>query len=149
MILSSNNPALRSKSAPVASCNHETKQLIEEMIQLCRGPRALGLSAPQLGVLSRIIVCKFGEDYIGIVNPEIVKKSELTFPSVEGCLSIAGGKRKFIIIRSKKVKVRGLTANGKPITYKGRDSFGAALQHEIDHLEGILISDIGEAYAGT
>jgi peptide deformylase len=118
------------------------------MILLCHSHnKALGLSAPQLGVLSRVIVCKYGEDYIGIINPEIVKKSDRTFPSVEGCLSIAGGRRRFIVMRSKKVKVKGLTTNGKPITYKGRGFFGAALQHEIDHLDGILISDKGTEHA--
>ncbi len=142
-IIQSSNPVLRSKSAPVANCNYETKQLIEEMILLCRTHRALGLSAPQLGVLSRVIVCKYGEDYVGIINPEIVKKSDRTVPSVEGCLSISGGKRKFTVIRSKIVKVKGRTTNGKPVTYKGRDAFGVSLQHEIDHLDGILISDKG------
>jgi len=107
--------------------------------------RCLGLAAVQLGVLARLIMVRYGEEYLFLANPEIIKLSPKTTIMREGCLSIGYGREYHPVPRSKRVKVRYMNIEGIQKTVKAEGTTAAALQHEIDHLDGKLIFDYTEA----
>jgi peptide deformylase len=101
----------------------------------------IGLAAPQVGLSQRIIVVdtrETGEKY-ALVNPEVVWENEEKTVLSEGCLSIPGVKGD--VIRPRKVRVRGLSPEGRPVEVEGTDLLAKVLQHEIDHLNGVLFID--------
>jgi len=127
---------LRQKSVRV---DKAPQDLIDEMAQY-KG-QCLGLAAVQLGVPIRVIMVKYGEDYIFMVNPELTMASKKTYDAKEGCLSISYGNSLFTMTRHKIVKVQYTDLEGNRRTIKARDLDASCLQHEIDHLEGKLIVD--------
>ena len=102
-----------------------------------------GIAAVQLGNNVRLIAVTYGLEVVYIVNPIVTKASHQTYDSLEGCMSINSGKSFYWIKRHKMITVKGFNLGGIRITYKGRDIFGKALQHEIDHLDGIMIDQKG------
>ena len=117
--------------------------LVEDMkFYLNKSP---GLAAVQLGENIRFIGVKFGMENLFIINPEIIKNSEDIIASNEGCLSLDSS-LVITVPRYRRVKVRGTTLDGRSISWKGRDLFGRVLQHEIDHLDGVLINVKMEKY---
>lgn len=147
-ILQDPNPTLHEVSQPVTTIDSYIKELVKEMLGLRNYRPYLGLAAPQLGELVRVIVVvqnilnKELATPIVIVNPEIIKLHGKVLKSKEACLSIAHGRAIFTVRRHKIVKVKGLGLNGQPVSYKEHGLLACALQHEIDHLEGKLINDI-------
>ena len=145
------NPILQTISRPIENIDGLVKDVAEEMLLLLgsvsRIP-CLGLAAVQLGEPIRLIAVMwnmYSRDFrapVIIVNPEIIKRSDKMVESREGCLSIGDGSTLFTVKRYKQVKVKGLDLNGKPVAYKERGLPGFALQHEIDHLDGRLVSDV-------
>jgi len=145
------NPILQTISRPIENIDVLVKDVAEEMLLLLgsvsRIP-CLGLAAVQLGEPIRLIAVMwnmYSRDFrapVIIVNPEIIKRSDKMVESREGCLSIGDGSTLFTVKRYKQVKVKGLDLNGKPVAYKERGLPGFALQHEIDHLDGRLVSDV-------
>jgi len=140
------NPTLHEVSQPVSTIDSYIKGLVAEMLGLRNYRPYLGLAAVQLGELVRVIVVVqnvYSEQpsALAIVNPEIVKLSGKVIQSQEGCLSVAHGRFLYTVPRYKIVKVRGLDLNGKRVSYKEHGLLACVLQHEIDHLEGRLISD--------
>jgi len=119
-------------------------ELVKDMTYYLEKPYCAGLSAVQLGVPIRVIGAKRNYEIIFIVNPEISKHSNQTYRAHEGCLSIGMGKVLYVVKRYKIVTVKGFDLNGKPVSYKSRDLFGAVLQHELDHLDGITINQHGK-----
>jgi len=119
---------------------------LELMSTVTRKP-CLGLAAVQMGELVRVIVIMdnmYSPDFrqpVTIINPEIVKRSEKMVQSQEGCLSIGDGTQIFTVLRHKRVTVSGFDLKGQWVVYKERSWPGYALQHEIDHLDGKLVSD--------
>jgi len=132
------NEILKLKAEPV---NEYTliDSVIDDMKFYLKRDGSVGLAAPQLGESIRLIGVKYGSEIIFLLNPEIIKVSDKMFPSYEGCLSIDNGQSQFMVKRYKIVKVKALNLQFQLVTYKGRDLFGRVLQHEIDHLDGILI----------
>lgn len=126
-------------SIPVNCIDSYIKDIAKDMKRYLLLHRFLGISAPQLGELVRLIGIKRNEEILFVVNPIITKLSTQTFRVQEGCCSIGNGKIPLWVTRYKIVKVAGLNLNGDHITYKGRELFGQVLQHEIDHLDGKLI----------
>jgi peptide deformylase len=127
----------------VDEINGNIQKLIDDMIETMYKANGVGLSAPQVGVSKRIIVVdtsprEENQSLIVLVNPEIVN-SDGEIISEEGCLSIPG----FItrLQRKQKVFVKGLDKNGKEIEIEAEGLLARALQHEIDHLDGILLID--------
>ncbi len=117
------------------------RELAEYMLSQLEPPRTVGLSAPQFGELSRLIVIRLQGIELVLVNPEITKKKgECTV--MEGCTSIPG--RFFLVKRPKIVKVRGYDLDGIMHSVKGHDLLAQVLCHEIDHLDGVLIDKIGK-----
>ncbi len=130
---------LKQKAKRVSRIDSSIQRLIDDMVETIRQANGVGLAAPQVGVPLRVIVVQMpGEEPIAIINPKIVKRAgeqEVT----EGCLSIPGyfGEIK----RSASVTVKGQDQQGKAIRIKATGLMAEALEHEIDHLNGILYID--------
>jgi len=150
------NRLLRQKSKPVKKIDSKIEALAQEMVQFIQlyqedKLRAFSVSAIQLGELVRVIAFRrnpmsVSEDDIQVViNPELVYQKG-TYLATESCLSIPGSK--FTVRRSKLVKIRGLTLDNEVRSFRGRGLLAQALQHEIDHLNGVLIDPIGKSRAG-
>ena len=130
---------LRQKSEPFADGVLPSEELINEMAAY--QDKCAGLAAVQLGLPVRLIMVKYGEAYIFLVNPEITMASKKTYYAKDGCLSINYGKSLFTMTRHKIVKVRYTDLDGNQRAIKARGLDASCLQHELDHLEGKLIVD--------
>jgi len=138
------DPILRRKAKRVRIIDSSVKKLIDDMIETMHAvPGRVGLAAPQVGVSLRVFVIGIpGEEDIALINPEIVWRTGERLVD-EGCLSIPG----YIgqIKRAVSVKVKGRDQNGKEIRIKANDLLAQALEHEIDHLNGVLYIDYLES----
>ena len=142
---------LRQRSKPVKRIDSEVKGLAKEMVEFIHlrqdsKLRPVGLAAPQLGELVRVIAfsrnpMSIEEDIQVLINPELVyqKGNHLVR---ESCLSIPG--KEFILRRAKIVKIRGLTLDKVVRSFRARDLLAQVFQHELNHLDGILIDQIGK-----
>lgn len=138
---------LKEKATPVARIDRRLKKLLDDMAHTMYEANGVGLAAPQVGVSQRIIVVDAGEGLIELINPVIVK-TEGCEKGTEGCLSIPGVFGE--VERFAKVTVEGLNREGKKVSIPGDALLGRVLQHEIDHLEGVLFIDRAETvYKGT
>jgi len=131
---------LRKKSRIVEDVNEKIKQILNDMVETMHKYNGVGLAAPQIGILKRLIVIDLYDDKgpIKLVNPEIIKEKG-TQEVEEGCLSFPNLYGK--IVRPAEVKVKALDENGKEIKITAKGLLAQALSHEIDHLEGILFVD--------
>ena len=130
---------LRQKARRVPTIDSSIQQLIDGMVETMQQTNGVGLAAPQVGVSLRVVVLQMpGEEPIAIINPKMVKRvgeREVT----EGCLSIPGYAGE--IKRSASVTVKGRDRQGKTIRIKATGLMAQALEHELDHLNGILYID--------
>lgn len=117
----------------------EIQKLITQMIETLREAKGLGLAAPQIGKSLRLCAVDHENNLYVLINPKIVSYSRNKVMMEEGCLSFPG--KFFQIERPEKVKVRYLDEKGKSAKIKADGILARALQHEIDHLEGILVID--------
>ncbi len=134
------HPVLRAKAQEVGRFDQNLEQLIDDMWETMRLARGTGLSAPQIGLSIRVLVAKDSEREVALINPEIIEASQEELLDEEGCLSIPG----FIglnIRRAASVKVKGYDTNGKEVLIQAEGWLARVLQHEIDHLDGILYID--------
>lgn len=135
---------LKEKAKPVAEFDDELQKLIDDMFETMYAAPGLGLAAPQIGRSLRLFVydLKEGDDHprhTGVlINPEFVSKSG-TQTGEEGCLSVSDYRTQ--VARANKVAVRGLDRNGKEITVEGEGLMARLLQHEMDHLDGMVFVD--------
>ncbi|MCX6010795.1 MAG: peptide deformylase [Chloroflexi bacterium] len=134
------DPVLRQKSKRVKTIDGSIQKLIENMLETVRAaPGRAGLAAPQVGTSLRVIVIDIpGAENVVLINPEIVKRSGER-PVTEGCLSVPGYYGE--IKRAESVTAKGRDASGKEIRIKAEELLAQALEHEIDHLNGILYID--------
>ncbi|AAK80428.1 peptide deformylase [Clostridium acetobutylicum] len=140
----SEDEILRKKSRPVEVVDDKIRQILDDMLDTLQNTEnGAAIAAPQVGILKQLVVIATGEDIIKLVNPKIVKK-EGEQEVVEGCLSIPNvyGKLK----RPKKVTVEALNENGEKITLTGEGFLAKCFCHEIDHLDGILFTDLVTEY---
>ena len=130
---------LKKKWKPVKAITDSTKELIQDMFDTMYEANGVGLAAPQVGILRRICVIDIREgDPVVLINPEIVESSgEQT--DEEGCLSIPGKVAE--VTRANYVKVSSLDMDMNPVTYEGEGLLARAMQHEMDHLDGILYGE--------
>lgn len=133
--------ALREACEPAGRLDSTLKDLLEEMLVLMRLHNGIGLSAPQVGVLQRLFVCELGGHSLRLVNPRI-KASSGEVDMSEGCLSLPGMKAD--VTRCRRIRVRGYDPRGRKVDLTANDLEARVIQHEIDHLNGILICDRGE-----
>lgn len=133
------DPILRQTAKRTHRIDAPIKQLIQDMIDSLREASGIGLAAPQIGVPLRVIVTNLDDALRIIVNPEVISLSEETEVADEGCLSLKGYAAP--VERSLTCEVRGLNEKGKKIKIKAEEWHARCLQHEIDHLNGILYID--------
>ncbi len=141
-ILKDGDTALRLKSRPVTDINKRILTLLDDMTETMRQADGVGLAAPQIGVLRRVVVieCEPG-NVLELINPVIVEKSGKQH-ELEGCLSVPG--RQGYTDRPMYVKVEALNRKGETVTLEGEGLLARAFCHEIDHLDGILYIDHAE-----
>lgn len=152
-------PILRRKAKPVTKFDKVLQTLIDDMIETMREAPGVGLAAPQVNISEQLIVVEYseGEDeedeteeseskppkpkkLFVMINPEIVKASEEKIMGVEGCLSIPGLQGE--VERHEAIQVKGLNRHGKPQKLKVDGWMARIFQHEIDHLNGVLFTDL-------
>jgi peptide deformylase len=138
------DPVLRQKARKVKQIDASIQKLIDDMIDTMHAAPGVGLAAPQVGQSVRVVVIETPDDgLITLINPEIVKSSGER-RLMEGCLSVPGYQAE--ITRSKQVTVKALNREGKEIRLKASDNLLAqALEHEIDHINGVLYIDYLES----
>lgn len=129
---------LRKKSRPVKEITPGILDLLDDLIETMQKYDGAGLAAPQVGVLRRIAVIDVDDDVTELINPEIIECSGSSIER-EGCLSIPG--KAGTVDRPEYVKVRTLNREGGEIVIEAREMLARALCHEVDHLNGILITD--------
>jgi peptide deformylase len=133
------DPVLRCAAKPISAGADDLSQIIKDMSETLKAANGLGLAAPQVGILKRLFIYDLGDGVKCFVNPEIVWTSEETSEDTEGCLSIPG--REVTVRRPVAVKVAGCDEMGTPIEIEAEELMARMFQHEIDHLNGILIID--------
>ncbi len=157
-------PVLRRKAKAVTNFGKELQTLIDDMIETMREAPGVGLAAPQVGISERLAVIEYAEEeddaevasegvevtikpskpkqlYV-IINPEIVKASEEKVMGIEGCLSIPGLLGE--VERHEALQVKALNSHGKLVKLKVDGWLARIFQHEIDHLNGVLFTDLTE-----
>lgn len=129
---------LRKKSKEVKEIDSKIIQLLDDMADTMYKNDGVGLAAPQVGILKKIIVVDVGEGLLELINPEIIEK-EGEVCNKEACLSVPGifGE----VTRPAKIKVKALDRNGETIIIEAENYLAQAICHEIDHLDGILFID--------
>jgi peptide deformylase len=137
-VLTQENPILRQKAKQISKITKRQRLLVKDMLETMYDAKGVGLAAPQIGITERLVVIDVGDGPLVLFNPQVLL-CEGENKDVEGCLSIPG--RNEYITRAEKVTVSYINLEGKKITTTGNDLLARALQHEIDHLDGILFID--------
>ena len=138
------DPRLRADADPVVEIDDEVKKLARDMLDTMYAAPGIGLAATQLGDMKRVVVMDLAKDGeppapIVMVNPEILKFSDETVTTEEGCLSIP--ELYYDVERPAEVTVRYTDLDGKEVTTEATDRLAVCMQHEIDHLDGVLYID--------
>lgn len=134
------DPVLRQKAKPVKKINQSLRKLLDDMAETMRAAPGIGLAAPQVGISKRIAVVDVGDRLYELINPEITRRSHERVRTWEGCLSIPGYVG--LVERAKEVTVKATDRHGKQYWIEADGILAICLQHEIDHLDGILYPDI-------
>lgn len=137
-ILTDKDPVLRKKSKFVHTFDENLEVLLDDMRDTLFKANGAGLAAPQVGILKRVVLVYVNNMYVEMVNPEIIESSGSQCGD-EGCLSSPGIFKK--VTRANKVTVRAYDRYGFEFTLTGEDLLARAIQHECDHLDGILFLD--------
>lgn len=133
------DPVLRERALEVVTFDRGLRKLAKRMIRIMHDAPGVGLAAPQVGALQRLLVYEVGEEPRVLVNPVLDELSEEIEESDEGCLSVPGVTMP--VERSVGVRVRAFDANGEPLEFQAKGFEARVIQHEYDHLEGVLIVD--------
>ena len=136
---------LTKKCREVKEMTPRLKELVEDMLETMYDAEGVGLAAPQVGVLRRIVVIDIGDGPIVLVNPVLVEQDGEQ-EDMEGCLSVPGKVGK--VLRPNHVAVEGFDADMNPVRIEGEELLARALCHELDHLEGVMYTEKveGELY---
>ena len=141
-IVTVGDPVLTKKCRPVVKFDDRLAQLIDDMKETMRNANGVGLAAPQVGVLRRLVVVDVGDEIVELVNPELVSESEEQQTGVEGCLSLPG--EYGVVTRPMYVTVRAQDRNGDWYEYEGEGLTARCFQHELDHLDGHMYTEFAE-----
>jgi peptide deformylase len=141
-ILTADEPILREKTKRVAEFDASLRRLLDDLLETMRDAPGIGLAANQVGVPLQVAVIEIDGKVTELINPKLVRRSG-SVVDWEGCLSIPG----FVaeVERAEKVTVKARDRHGKEFRIKGDELLGRALQHEIDHLNGVLYIDYLES----
>lgn len=137
-IVKEGDPTLRKVCRPVTEITPRILQLIEDMKETLLEANGVGLAAPQVGILRRIVIVDTGDELVELINPEIIE-FEGEQEEVEGCLSVPDVWG--ITQRPYWVKVKAMNKDGEEFTIEGEDLLGRCFCHELDHLDGHLFTD--------
>jgi len=142
-IVTYGTPVLRQRTTDVASLNGELQQLIDDMVETMYAAPGVGLAANQVGSTHRLFVANPADDrdpskLLVVINPEIVE-SDGEFAHDEGCLSIPEFRED--VRRARRIVLRGLDREGRPLEVEGHDLLARIFQHEMDHLNGLFFVD--------
>lgn len=133
---------LRTKAEPVDEVNDDIRKIVDDMFETMYAENGVGLAATQVNIHKRIVVIDVSEDreqsYV-LINPEIIQKSDSTMVNEEGCLSVPTCYAK--VDRHTEVTVKALDRDGNPFELDGEELLAICIQHELDHLNGILFVD--------
>ena len=137
------DPFLARKAVPVAAVDDRIRALIRDMFETMYSAEGVGLAAPQVGVGKQVVVLDVSHldetiAPLAVINPEIVWRNG-SVTGVEGCLSVPGVQGE--VCRAETVEVRGMDEQGNPLRIRAAGILSRALQHEIDHLDGVLFID--------
>ncbi|RIX49929.1 peptide deformylase [Paenibacillus nanensis] len=144
LIVKEPDPVLREVAREVTKFNDNLKKLLKDMAETMYDAEGVGLAAPQIGISKRVIVVDVGDEngLVEMVNPVIVEQDGEQF-GPEGCLSIPNINGD--VRRADRIVVEGQNSDGEKFTVHASGFFARAFQHEIDHLNGILFTDIAES----
>lgn len=135
------DPVLKKKAGPITQFGDEEQKLFDDMVETMYQEDGVGIAAPQVGVSKRVFIASptmtKGEEYV-FVNPEILKAQGREL-GMEGCLSLPGIAGE--IPRAKAIRFKALDRHGKPVEMEVKDFFARIIQHELDHLNGVLLID--------
>ncbi len=129
---------LRGKSKPITKFDGRLSLILRDMADTMYEANGVGLAAPQVGILRRLVVIDVGEGLMELVNPEIIA-TEGECGMVEGCLSVPG--RRGYVVRGEKVTLRAQDKSGQFFEVSADGLLARAIQHELDHLDGVLYVD--------
>jgi peptide deformylase len=138
------DPVLREVAEEVRAFDDELRSLVRDMFETMYHAEGIGLAAPQIGLSSRVLVIDLrredeDDEQIALVNPRLAWQSDALSKQSEGCLSIPGLEE--LVERPAEVRVEASDPHGNPVTIAADDLLARALQHEIDHLDGVLFLD--------
>jgi peptide deformylase len=135
------DPVLRARALTVTEFDDALRDEVARMVAIMRDARGVGLAAPQVGSLRRLAVVLTGEDDppMALVNPEITWRSDEEDAEFEGCLSI--GEISVEVPRAVAIRLRAQDIGGNPVELEAEGFFARVVQHELDHLDGVLILD--------
>ena len=137
------DPALRMRANEVDDVSDAVAELVERMTKLMQEARGVGLAAPQVGVLRRVLVYQTSDDepVVALVNPNVTARSEEQETVDEGCLSLGAASVVVPVPRPATITVEALTPDGAQMTVEAEGLEARVIQHELDHLDGVLIID--------
>jgi peptide deformylase len=137
------DPVLRMKAKEAEDLDESVSELAERMTRVMDEARGVGLAAPQIGILRRVLVYRTGEEdaVVALVNPRLVDSSEQVEAADEGCLSLGAASVVVEVERPTAVTVEGLTPTGEDLRIEAEGLEARVLQHELDHLDGVLTID--------
>jgi peptide deformylase len=132
------DPVLSMNAADVTEFGDELAKLADDMFETMYAAPGIGLAAPQIGISKRFFVADIGDGPFVMANPEIIETSG-KWKFEEGCLSVPG--RYWTVKRADYARASGVDLNGDPVEFEGDELMGRVLQHEIEHLSGVLLLD--------
>ena len=141
-ILKIGDPILVQVAKPVIRITQDTRKLIAKMERIMREARGVGIAAPQIGESTRIVIYDAGEGLQALINPRILAKRGEQLEPEEGCLSIPGFRG--IVPRAMQITVQGFDGRGKPVKFRAEGYEARIIQHEVDHLDGILFYTLAD-----
>jgi peptide deformylase len=138
------DPVLRTPAQEVEAFNEDLRALVRDMFETMYEAEGIGLAAPQVGISQRVLVVDLRREEepdarVALVNPTVTWRSKDTDKQPEGCLSIPGLEE--VIERARTVRIEGYDPEGRPVELEADELYARVLQHEVDHLDGILFPD--------
>lgn len=142
-ILTDKEPALHKVCKPVEKFDRKLHKLLDDMAETLAEANGVGLAAPQVGILRRVVIVDTGEEILELVNPELIE-TDGEQEGAEGCLSVPG--KYGLVKRPYYAKVRAQDRNGEWFEAEGEELIGRCFCHELDHLDGILYTQVMERF---
>ncbi|QSO49503.1 peptide deformylase [Alicyclobacillus mengziensis] len=138
IIRTGKDPVLRQVAKPVPKVTKAIEKVLDDMAETMYDAEGIGLAAVQIGIVKRLVVVDVGDGLVDLINPEIVEASGSQI-GYEGCLSLPGLRGE--VDRAVNIKVRAWNRKEEVIEFEATELFARAIQHEVDHLNGILFTD--------